>query len=345
MLRASRNYQHKDYSYMLACMQNDNQKCDPPVGSVPCERAPEPTKPVVTAEARRRARLMNNRSMRYIISTVSGEKHDRDCPHAARIPDAAFDMVEDFPGWEGLCRRCSRRAVIREGLHADLTKYLDAAAMLLGKMDASTRLLHSLFHKHGGRIFRIETDSLYIKVREDSWILQYTDEGCLLYHNNYYVLEDYSRVISEGYHLQLRVPLTFSLLFAVITGYSWALHVKIKKEEVLAARAEEMRGRLATVANYVALPGSSLLCSYFLVADSYDHIEQMLKQSKLPARLVTRGRYPDTGCSDGVYRVWKWNCRNFLNIVEGTKDYSVRQRCLDYADFCESKIKPPTGRS
>lgn len=200
MPRVSRNYARKDYSYLLNKLQNQRQES--PVQPQPrisdCKVAP--SVPVISPETRRRASLMGNKNMRYILSRITGEKHDRDCPCAAKIPDAAFDMTADFPGWENFCWKCSRVAVIREGLHKDLTKQLDGAVYLFRKMNASTRLIHSLFRERGGQIFRIDENSLYIKVREDSWILQSEESGCMLYHNNYYVVEDDFRITKQAVH-------------------------------------------------------------------------------------------------------------------------------------------------
>lgn len=338
MPRVSRNYVRKDYSYLLNKLQNQRQES--PVQPQPrisdCKVAP--SVPVISPEARRRASLMGNKNMRYILSRITGEKHDRDCPCAAKIPDAAFDMAADFPGWENFCWKCSRVAVIREGLHKDLTKQLDGAVYLFRKMNASTRLIHSLFHEHGGQIFRIDENSLYIKVREDSWILQSEESGCMLYHNNYYVVEDDSRIISDGYHPQIDSPMAFHFIYSAITSYSWEEHVRRKRAEELAARQEEARNQLFSIPNYIPIPRLSFFYAYYLVADCKDYIDREIHRSGLPVRLVVKGRYPDTKCSDTLYRVRKKNRKVFLSIVEEAKDYSVRSCCFDYADFCKTRI-------
>lgn len=343
MPRVSRNYTHKDYSHLLNKLQSQQQEgtVRPKQKTSACRETPPV--PVISPEARRRASLLGNKNMRYILSRENGEKHDRDCPYAAKIPDAAFDMTVDFPGWENFCWKCSRIAVIREGLHKDLTKQLDAVVFLFHKMNASTRLIHSLFHEHGGQVFRIEDDSLFVKVREDSWIIQPEETGCMLYHNNYYVLEDDSRIISEGYHPQIESPLAFHFIYSAITSYSWEEHVRRKRTEELAARQENARNQLFHLPNYMPIPRFSIFHSYYLVVDCKDYIDKEVRRSSLGASLVIKGRYPETKCADALYRVRKRDCRVFLSIVEEAKDYSVRSCCFDYADFCKTRITIPNG--
>lgn len=336
MPRVSRKYVRKDYSHLLNQLQNQQKESYvPPKAKISDHKE---TPPMISPEARRRASLMGNKDMRYILSAQSGEKHDRDCPCAVKIPDAAFDMTADFPGWENFCWKCSRIAVIREGLHKDLTKQLDAVVFLFRKMNASTRLIHSLFHEHGGQIFRVEENRLFIKVREDSWIIQLEETGCMLFHNNYYVLNDDSRIISEGYHPQIEAPMAFHFLYSAITNYSWEEHIKRKRAEELAARQENARNQLFHTPNYIPVPRFSLFHSYYLVADCKDYIDRELRHSHLGANLIIRGRYPDTKHADTLYRVRKKDRKVFLSIVEEAKDYSVRACCFDYADFCKNHL-------
>lgn len=343
MPRMSRNYERKDYSQLLNTLQNQHQEdtVQQKSGTSVCEATPP--EPTVSPEARRRASLMGNKNMRYILSTKTGEKHDRDCPCAAKISDSAFDMTADFPGWENFCWKCSRIAVIREGLHKDLTKQLDAVVFLFRKMNASTRLLHSLFHEYGGLIFRIEEGRLFVKVREDSWIIQPEESGCMLFHNNYYVLEDGSRIISEGYHPQIESPIPFRVIYTVMTGYSWEEHIRRRRAEELAARQKNARHQLVHIPNWIRIPKFSFFHSYYLVADCEDHIDRELQRSSLTARLISREQHPEAKCSDALYRIRKKDRKVFLRIVESTKDYSVRSCCFAYADFCKTQITMPNG--
>ena len=299
--------------------------------------------PVVTPEARRRASLLGNKKMKYVIDTSTGQKHDRDCPRVALIPDSNFHMVEDFPGWNLFCWRCTRRAAIREGMSLDIMKHLDAAIMILGKMKASTHLINELFCQCGGKIFRIEPNRLYIKVHEDSWIIEYTPEGCLLFHNNYYLLDEYTRLISEGYHLQTEQPIAFHFIGNMIMSYSWETHVRRKKEEEIAAKQRELETRLAGIINYIHIPRFSLFNNYILVTDCNNYIERESRRGKLHASIVYKGCYPETKCGDALYRVRKRDCKRFMCIVEDAKSYSVRSKHFDYADFCEKKIMQPVS--
>lgn len=336
MPKVCRKYERKDYSDLMQQLQSAKQEGKPIQPKAP--KAQPRTAPVISPEARRRASLMGNPKMKYVISKSTGEKHDRECSCVAQIPDIDFDMVEDFPGWNSFCWKCARKAVVREGVAADIMKQLDAVMMLFSKMNASMRLIYKLFHVHGGKLFRIEPDRLFVKVREDSWIIQYTPEGCLLYHNNYYVVDEYTRVISKGFHLQSEQPMAFHFICTAITAYSWEEHVRRKKEEKIAAMQGEMESRLSGIANYAQIPRFSLFNRYILVADCNNHIERQIRRGNLHACVVVKGCYPETKCADTLFKVRKRECRCFLSIVEEAKSYSVRSKNFDYADFCENKI-------
>ncbi len=300
-----------------------------------------PASPVVTLEARRRASLLGNKKMKYVIDRSTNQKHDRDCPRVALIPDSDFDMVEDFPGWDLFCWRCTRRAAIREGMEVDIMKHLDAVIMLLGKMKASTNLINEMFCKCGGKIFRIEPNRLFIKIREDSWIIEYSPEGCWLFHNNYYLVDEYTRLISDGYHLQNEQPMAFQFIGNMIMSYSWETHVRRKKEEEIAAKQRELENRLAGITNYMQIPRFSLFNSYIRVADCNNYIERECRRGKLHANIVIKGCFPETKCEDALFKVRKRDYKQFLGIVEEAKSYSVRSKNFDYADFCEKKITQP----
>ena len=300
-----------------------------------------PASPVVTLEARRRASLLGNKKMKYVIDRSTNQKHYRDCPRVALIPESDFYMVEDFPGWGFFCWRCTRRAAIREGMEVDIMKHLDAVIMLLGKMKASTNLINEMFCKCGGKIFRIEPNRLFIKIREDSWIIEYSPEGCWLFHNNYYLVDEYTRLISDGYHLQNEQPMAFQFIGNMIMSYSWETHVRRKKEEEIAAKQRELENRLAGITNYMQIPRFSLFNSYIRVADCNNYIERECRRGKLHVNIVIKGCFPKTKCEDALFKVRKRDYKHFLGIVEEAKSYSVRSKNFDYADFCEKKITQP----
>ena len=132
--------------------------------------------------------------------------------------------------------------------------------------------------------------------------------------------------------------MAFHFIYSAITSYSWEEHVRRKRAEELAARQEEARNQLFSIPNYIPIPRLSFFYAYYLIADCKDYIDREIHRSGLPVRWVVKGRYPDTKCSDTLYRVRKKNRKVFLSIVEEAKDYSVRSCCFDYADFCKTRI-------
>ena len=75
MPRVSRNYARKDYSYLLNKLQNQRQESPVQPQSRISDCKVAPSVPVISPETRRRASLMGNKNMRYILSRITGEKH------------------------------------------------------------------------------------------------------------------------------------------------------------------------------------------------------------------------------------------------------------------------------
>lgn len=316
MPRVLRSYQHQDFSRLIVQPQKPKKTTTEHQSILS----------VVTPEKRRRDSLMSNRKLRFVLSE-NGQVHDRDCPHAARIPDEDFSMCEDFPQGSTMCFACHRKTLIRKGLDLDLTKYLDAAVWFFQKVGAKAVDLEALFIKHNARIYRIEIGCLYLKVNSDCWFLELADsKSCWLYHNNYCLLNNGQRIMEAGFHLQVDKPIPFYNAMVTMCRYTWIPHVQITAEEGKAQRQAEMRQRLATIPGYRLTPKRSLLFRYFQIAVPADYPEA------LPFRILKKGSYND--CNMFLCRVPFWKKKRISVAADDVKSYCAEHEKLYYEQLC-----------
>lgn len=315
MPRVNRNYQHQDFSHLLIPQQvHDN---------------PTPQKqkrsPVITPEKRRRDSLMSNRNMRYVLSHT-GKIHDRDCPHAVQIPDDAFDMCEDYPNGRYVCFVCYRKALVRKGIALDQTKYIDAAMRIFHEVGATNSDLNMLFLKYDAQIYRIETDSVYLKVNEDCWIIETATNGCMLYHNNYQVLDDFQRLMEDEFHLQVDRVISFRNALITMCQYTWEGHIQLMEAKRKVQRQEALRQRLSSLSCHQMTTKRSVFFRYFLLAVPINYPKQ------LPCRTLKR----EVHQFGDLYlcRVLKWKADTIDAIENSIKTYCVENECLDYEQLC-----------
>lgn len=281
--------------------------------------------PVVTPEKRRRDSLMANRKMRYVLSNT-GKIHDRDCPHVKQIPDAGFSMCEDYPNGRYVCFVCYRKALVRRGLALDLTKYIDAAIRFFHKVGATSSHLNLLFLQHDAQIYRIEADSVYLKVNEDRWCIQIAENGCLLYHNNYQLLEGNQRWLESDFHLQVPKAISFQNAVVTMCQYTWSGHIQIMEARQKALRQDNLRKQLSDIPCYQPVNRRSLLFRYFLLA------VPMNCTLKLPCHVAKKELYP----SGSIYlcRLPKWKASSISVIAQTIQEYCIEKEHFNYVQFC-----------
>lgn len=316
MPRVSRHYQHQDLSHLLTPQQVS------PKATGKKSKSP----PVITPEKRRRDSLMANRQMRYVLSNT-GRIHDRDCPHVAQIPDEGFSMCEDYPNGRYACFVCYRKALIRKGLVLDQTKYIDAAMRVFQKAGATNSDLNALFLQHNARLYRVETDSVYLKVNEDCWIVQTAENGCLLYHNNYQQLEGFQRLIENDFHLQVDKAISFRNAMITMCQYTWEGHIQALEAKYRAQRQDALRKRLDAVKCYQITNKKSLIYHYFLLGVPENYPE------RLPVRIMKKES--NQSCAVYLCRMPKWKLSKLSAVEKEIKAYCVENECTDYERFCE----------
>lgn len=325
MLRVSHSYERKDFSYLL----NTSRASAPATTS-----SAAAAKVTVSSAKRRRDSLMSNRSMKYIISKAGDECHDRDCPRAVSIPDEIFDMCPTLPDDKRFCPKCFRKAIIRSGLAADLSKYIDIAVVIFNRCYASTMDLRMLFIANKATIIRVEKDRICLKVHDDYWIVQHTDNGCLLYHNNYTMLNAKERLLQDGFHLQVDHTMPFRHVALTMCQYSWSGHLKLKEEQRKLLNQTKLRQALVSLSPFIRLPRPSLLYRYYRVAD----VDNQLQNAAFPIKILSVQPQPETACTEVVCRIPRWRTRSFLAVTDAIFLYVIAHEHNGYIPFCRRML-------
>ena len=282
--------------------------------------------PVVTPAKRRRDSMMSNRNLRYVLSK-DGKIHDRDCPCVTKIPDAEFEMCEDFLHSKVVCFQCHRRAIIRMGLELDLTKYLDAAVWFFQKVGATIEELNSLFVENNARSYHMEVGCIYVRVKEDNWCLEVSDnKTCWLYHNNYQLTADGQRFLESQFHLQVEKPIPFFNALVTMRSYTWIVHIPQVAEEGKLERQTEMLRRLEAIPGFRWIPQRSLLFRDFQIVVPKEYPEEM------PFSVVKKGTYHE--CNMLLCRIPFWRKRKVSKMEDAVKTYCAQKEYLYYEKLC-----------
>ena len=334
MPKIARNYQHKDFSDLLAQMQH------PAVEPVPEIIPREPKKAdraiQVSPEKRRRDSLMSNRTMRYAYSSVEKRIHDRDCTEVSKIPDAEFEMLAEY--WTSLkrCWLCRRRAIVRAGISCDDAKHMDAYMDILRRFGAMTGELYALIIVNHAQLLDVKRDSVCIRCGEDTWMLCGVQAELSLYHNNYEVLGNYERLLKPTFHLQQTrdQPRAFHFLINLMLHYSWPEHVERFKAEALAQKREALRARFSQTSNVLRQKRWSLLYVYYTAIDYEDKLRTYCAENKAKLKIlsaeVTQQSSRILHC-----RVRRWEVRRFLKAAERLKEDSIKAADAGYVTMCE----------
>ncbi len=341
MPKIARNYQHEDFSDLLAQMQHP--EVEPAPEKILCEskKAKVDRAIQVSPEKRRRDSLMSNRTMRYAYSSVEKRIHDRDCTEVPKIPDAEFEMSAEYRTGLKRCWLCRRRAIARAGISCDDAKRMDAYMDLLRRFGAMTGELYTLIVVNHAQLFDVKQNSVRIRCGEDKWMLCGDQAGLSLYHNNYEVLENYERLLKPTFHLQQtrEQPRAFHFLIDLMLHYSWPEHVERFKAEALAQKQEALRARFRQTSNALRQNHWSLLYIYYTAIDYEDKLYTYCAENKAKLKILSvdaiQQPYRILYC-----RVRRWEVSRFLKAAERLKEDSIKAADASYVTTCEGLREP-----
>ena len=329
MPRVTRNYQREDFSDLLARMQHSEEEAAPDVVQGAQNEAAAPVQ--VSQEKRRRDSLMSNRTMRYAYSSVEKRLHDRDCAEVLKIPDTEFEMLAAYRTDMKRCWLCGRRAIVRAGVSCEDAKHMDAYMDVLRRFGALSGELHALIIVHHARLFDVRQNSVHIRCGEDTWMLCGDREALSLYHNDYEVLDGYTRLFKSTFHLQQTAvpPHAFRSLIYSIFHYSWADHVEHFRAEALLRKQEQLRKRLQNAPNVVCQKRWSLLYRYYAAVDHAGALSAYCAENRA-AEETSRSNCQIVHC-----RVRRGKVKRFLKAAERLKEERILAADEEYAAACE----------
>lgn len=320
MPRVIRNYQVQDFSYLLTPMEERIQ---------PKEPAQKNTGEV-SADKRRRDRLMNDRRMRYVLHR--GRLHDRDCERVQNIADEEFEMCAELPETANICLHCFKQAMLRRGVCADMSKYVTPAVRILERMGATNRDFQDLFLKSNAQVAAVDKENVYFQVGEELWQVHAAQNGCLLYHNNYSLLSPETRFFEEGYHLQTVGVLPFYKAVRTMCQYTWEGHLQLVKARERAQKKIHLRLLLEKTENVLRLSRFSLFYRYYRVVDIEGYLQRRIASEKLPVRVLSKqGESP---FEQLTVRVRRRDEALVKQLSEAAKERCIQQVCETYVPAC-----------
>lgn len=177
----------------------------------------------------RRQSLLDNSKMTFYYSSNGGYVHDHDCELIKDIPLEFFEAAEKAPKHSQYCPKCKRRLLVRVAC-SPYVKQISGCERFLKTMGFSNKKLEKAVLGDEMKFNYQSPSEFYIKCNEDSWMIDASDkENLKLFHNNYKVIDENTRVIVSGYHNQNQDGSDFRDMINYISGYTWEKHLEAKR--------------------------------------------------------------------------------------------------------------------
>lgn len=170
--------------------------------------------------------------IRFVYAKSNPIIHDKSCSEVEKIECWDFAALETLPEDCEWCSLCKRKIVIRQAIESD-TKHFGWYNHFFEKAQVSTELLERFLYHGKAQLHMDVPDALYIKYKEDRWCIKETEEKEKygLYHNNYTIINENERFISESFHEQSHHRRKVKKWFAYIEGYDWRRHLESNEPE------------------------------------------------------------------------------------------------------------------
>lgn len=305
------------------------------------EKQVGPSLQTVSEEARHRQRLMDNPDNLFVCDTRSGIVHDRDCKQVKQIPDNCFSVAKWLPYDKNrICINCFKKALIRTSVGSS-RKYIDSYRHFFSSLGFTEDLLYKLFIECKTTLISVDMDSVTLKVNDDRWMIVKNNNVIELWHNNYIICDDFSRVLQNDYHLQGAFPQNGSEgaieLISVVCNYSWDAH---------RMKLEDKKYRYDAKAKYYdAWNGSSNFFvekqgrfkSKCLYIDIKDKSKQLFKKAGISVKLYNK--YNSTAYLKYPLRCCKVKNKDFKNFKMVMNEIRRIGACDYYYDYVVNWFK------
>ena len=178
----------------------------------------------------KRAEAMDDCRIRFVYAKSNQLIHDKLCKDVEKIPYWDFGASEVLSEDRELCPHCIRKIYIRNAIKGD-AKNATWYFRFMDKGRVGTKVLERFLYEKNTKIHMDNLEELSVVHKEDTWIIRMNEQGmCRLYHNNYSILNESERYITDGFHEQKNHPLFLAWIFDYIEGYDWRKHLKTMVE-------------------------------------------------------------------------------------------------------------------
>ena len=147
----------------------------------------------------------------------------------AKIEKGRIVTFPKEPDDRELCKVCRRRAYVRQACGDDFKNY-EIYNRFITKGAMSQTALERFVRDYGGRMFMEAANLMRVRCGQDTWKIEIQEKGqIVLYHNNYVMINDEERYITDGFHLQHITAVKLDYLFKYIEKYTWQGHLEAKR--------------------------------------------------------------------------------------------------------------------
>ncbi len=233
---------HKDILESMARYMESNYVLGKPGDHIQIvkqqQSASKPKQPHIVSEAERRKQsLLDNHAYSYFYEEDVRRFHDRSCSLLHDISGEKLSGLTEYPSDLPCCRRCRYAALVREGCSPHV-RHISTVMHILQKASIPYDTLKEYVLELGMKFDAPTPDELYVSLKEDKWIIRMgTGKKHALWHNNYRMIDDKTRIMIGGFHDQ-DFSSTVKGILKYITMYDWsAIHVKPEQTENLADTA------------------------------------------------------------------------------------------------------------
>ncbi|MBE5905246.1 MAG: hypothetical protein E7277_00430 [Lachnospiraceae bacterium] len=183
----------------------------------------------------------------FFYSEMEQVYHDKECELIHEIPAEAFQATEKRPEDREMCCLCARKSYIRQMCHP-YVKQIGRVDYMLKSRNLRTDDLERMALSYGLKLRMEDTNTLWVKGAEDTWLIKGFEEAQLsLWHNNYVRLSPKERYITSGYHNQGMDGRGLYAMLEVIRKYTFAKHLAAEERAIDEQIAGIMEDVAATV--------------------------------------------------------------------------------------------------
>ena len=292
-----------------------------------------------STEHRRRQSMMDNPYFKYAFSRKKWILHDRDCSFVEHIPDEDFDMLKEFDIHMTPCSACYRSMLIRSVVENQPRK-IRLYEKAFDKIGCNNKRLRNLLIDNKAQLIDVDPFSLTIKVKEDTWLLQFYSDKLELFHNNYTINDDLTRTFTPGFHFQnvYNNPKHYCIAFNEMISYSWKAHLQNIDGSASASYYEELKESFSTVLNYKQVKESKYHITFQFVDYNYQALRFIAERGiivnlrgPLPCRYI---------CQDEPFSLLQCRVKRnyvsaFTHALKLLKEHAYSKKAYEYIEVCQ----------